>query len=188
MGYPAAAVGVGSSDPLGALCEPVFMKRAWEQEAQNWVKWARTPGHDAYWYYAPKFLEHIIPPPVGLMLEVGCGEGRVSRDLHARGHQVVGVDASHTLLQHAVEADPASTYVLADGEALPFRAETFDLVVAYNSLMDVDDMPRTVGEATRVLTPPGTFCVCITHPINDAGRFESQQEEARFTIHDSYVR
>jgi hypothetical protein len=24
----------------------------WEQEAENWVRWTRTPGHDAYWYYS----------------------------------------------------------------------------------------------------------------------------------------
>jgi len=30
---------------------------------------------------------------------------------------------------------------------------SFDLVVAYNSLMDVEDMPTTVREAARVLEP-----------------------------------
>ena len=27
------------------------MADGWEQEAENWVRWARTPGHDAYWHY-----------------------------------------------------------------------------------------------------------------------------------------
>src|ERR1700682_863301 len=29
----------------------------WEAEAENWVRWARTPGFDAYWYYSPSFLD-----------------------------------------------------------------------------------------------------------------------------------
>ena len=35
--------------------------------------------------------------------------------------------------------------------ALPFDDRSFDLVVAYNSLMDFDDMPGAVSEAGRVL-------------------------------------
>jgi ubiquinone/menaquinone biosynthesis C-methylase UbiE len=38
-----------------------------------------------------------------------------------------------------------------------------DLVVAYNSLMDVDDMPTTVREAARILRPGGRLRVCVTH-------------------------
>jgi SAM-dependent methyltransferase len=162
------------------------MSHAWEEEAENWIRWARTPGHDAYWYYAPQFFHDVVPPPSGLTLEVGCGEGRVSRDLRDRGHDVIAIDAAPTLVQHAVGADPASRYLIADAEALPFPPSVFDLVVAYNSLMDVDDMPRVVAEAARVLRSRGRFCICVTHPVNDAGRFESKDADARFTIEGSY--
>jgi ubiquinone/menaquinone biosynthesis C-methylase UbiE len=81
-----------------------------------------------------------VPEPGTATLEVGCGEGRASRDLVARGHRVTGLDASPTLLRAADEADPASAYVVGAAEALPFPDATFDLVVAYNSLMDVADM------------------------------------------------
>jgi SAM-dependent methyltransferase len=162
------------------------MSRAWESEAENWIKWARTPGHDAYWYYAPQFFEDIVPPGTWLTLEVGCGEGRVSRDLRSRGHDVVAIDASSTLVRYATDADPDSSYLIADAEALPFRPSTFDVVVAYNSLMDVENMPKAVGEAARVLSPQGRLCICVTHPINDAGLFESEDADARFCIEGSY--
>lgn len=162
------------------------MSRAWEEEAHNWIRWARTPGHDAYWYYARRFFEDVAPPAVGLTLEIGCGEGRVARDLRTRGHEVIAIDSSLTLVNHAVGADPESTYLVADAETLPFRPSMFDLVVAYNSLMDVDNMPRVVAEAARVLRSRGRFCICVTHPINDAGRFESEDPDAPFTIEGSY--
>ena len=62
---------------------------------------------------------------------------------------MVAVDASPTLVGHAADADPDGDYLAADAAALPFRDGSFDAVVAYNSLMDVDDMPATVAETVR---------------------------------------
>ena len=158
----------------------------WEREAVNWAAWARTPGHDAYWYYSPSFFAEIVPEPGHRTVEIGCGEGRVTRDLKARGHQVAAIDASPTLVRLAEEADPAGEYRVADAAALPFPDASFDLAVAYNSLMDVQDMPGAVREAGRVLEPGGRFCICVTHPLLDAGRWTSQDEDAHFVIEDSY--
>lgn len=110
---------------------------SWESEARNWIAWARRPGHDAYWYYRDAFFDEIVPPAGRATLDLGCGEGRVARDLSERGHRVTAVDSAPTLLAAAAKADPAGTYVLTDAAALPFKDAEFDLVVAYNSLMDI---------------------------------------------------
>jgi SAM-dependent methyltransferase len=154
-----------------------------EERAQGWLGWARTPGHDAYWTYRDAFFA-LVPEPGAATLEVGCGEGRVARDLVARGHAVTGLDASPTLLHAAAEADPATRYVEGSAEALPFEDGAFDLVVAYNSLMDVADMPAAVSEAARVLAPGGRLCACVTHPLPDAG---SWRDEETFAITESYL-
>jgi SAM-dependent methyltransferase len=159
----------------------------WEAEAGNWIRWARAPGHDSYWYYRDGFFDRIVPSPGVLTLEIGCGEGRVSRDLRDRGHRVVAIDASPTLLRHAWEADPRGRYVMGDGMRLPFPDATFDLAVAYNSLMDMDDMPAAVAEAARVLTPGGRLAVSVTHPVNDAGTFSGRDPTAPFVIAGSYL-
>ena len=140
----------------------------WEEEAQNWIRWARTPEHDVYWHFAPVFFEQIVPAPHGETLEVGCGEGRVARALAELGHAVIGVDSAPTLLAAAREVDPGRTYVLADSTQLPFDGERFSVVVAYNVLMDVEDLDDTVAEAARVLQPGGSLCICVVHPVNDA--------------------
>jgi SAM-dependent methyltransferase len=76
---------------------------------------------------------------------------------------------------------------LSDAAALPFLAQSFDLVVFYNSLMDVDDMEGSVREAARVLRAGGALCACVTHPVSDAGRFESNEADAPFVIEGSYL-
>src|SRR5438105_4434264 len=75
----------------------------WETEAANWLAWARTPGHDAYWDYAPAFFRDIVPDPSGRTLEIACGEGRASRDLSAHGHDVYSIDGAPTLIRAAAE-------------------------------------------------------------------------------------
>lgn len=123
----------------------------WEREALNWIAWARMPGLDVYWRFREKFYELLPAAPGRSTLEVRCGEGRVARDLAERGHDVTGVDASPTLLRAAQEAGGAGEYVRADAAALPFADASFDLVVADNSLMDIEDMPGAVRESWRVL-------------------------------------
>jgi SAM-dependent methyltransferase len=127
-----------------------------EERAQGWLAWARTSGHDAYWTYRDAFFD-LVPAPGAATLEVGCGEGRVARDLVARGHRVTGLDASPTLLRAAAEAYPASDYVVGPAEALPFEDGAFDLVVAYNSLMDVADMPAG-ARGERACSRPAGGC------------------------------
>ncbi|HZC28983.1 MAG TPA: class I SAM-dependent methyltransferase [Gaiellaceae bacterium] len=158
----------------------------WERHAEQWAAWARRPDFDGYWRDSrPPFFE-LVPPARGRALELGCGEGRVTRDLAARGHEVVGVDVGPTCLGLAQEADQAGEYVLSDAARLPFGDATFDLVVAFNSLMDIDDMPGAISEAARVLTEDGRFCICITHPMRDAGRFDARGRDAPLVIRGTY--
>ncbi len=158
----------------------------WEQQANNWAEWARLPDFDSYWSYAPTFFD-LVPAPGSGTLEIGCGEGRVSRDLAARGHRVVGVDASPTLIRMAREADDTSWYIRCDAAALPFGGEAFDLAIFYNCLMDFDDMEGSIREASRVLKRGGRLCASITHPMQDAGQFASKSADAPFVIEGSYL-
>ena len=156
----------------------------WEAEAENWLLWARTPGHDAYWLFRDAFFDEVVRSAGRRTLELGCGEGRVARDLAERGHRVVGLEPSATLARYAATADPGGAYVRGTAEALPFDDCSFDLVVAYNSLMDVEDMNAAVREVARVLQPGGRLCACVTHPLSDAGKFDDQDV---FRIEGSYL-
>lgn len=57
------------------------LQDAWDAHADEWVRWARAPGHDSYWrFHRQRFLA-LLPPPGRLTLDLGAGEGRLARDL-----------------------------------------------------------------------------------------------------------
>jgi SAM-dependent methyltransferase len=164
----------------------VALSDFWEEQAERWVRWAREPGHDTYWrFHRDRFVE-LLPPPGRLTVDVGCGEGRLARDLKALGHTVLAVDRSPTMVRHAREADPELNVREADAATLPVADGQADLVLAFMSLMNTDDLDAAVREAARVLEPGGRYCLAITHPINTAGGFESEEADARFVIERSY--
>lgn len=167
--------------------ERLDLRAEWQRNATAWVAWARTPGHDSYWrFHREQFLE-LLPRPGGRTLDLGCGEGRLSRDLRGRGHTVVGVDVSPALIAAAAAADDELGLVVADAAMLPLDDASFDLVVAFMSLQDVDRLDATVGESARVLQHGGRLCLAIVHPMNSAGRFSSREPDSPFVIDGSYL-
>lgn len=171
---------------LSAYVGTMGHRGEWEPEAENWLRWARTTDHDAYWFYRTAFFDLVVRPPGRRTLEIGCGEGRVARDLTARGHRVAACDTSQTLLRYARRDDATGSYVLADGAALPFGDRSFDLAVAYNSLQVVGDMEGTVRETSRILDHGGALCVCVSHPLADLGSFNGDESDAPFVTRQSY--
>ena len=160
---------------------------SWEQEAQSWIQWARTPGHDSYWrFHRDQFLE-LVPAPGKLTVDVGCGEGRFPRDLKRLGHTVIGVDASSTLIDAACKADPEGDYRCANATELPLENQSSDLVTAFMSLQDIDDLPKAISEIGRILTSQGTACIALVHPLNSAGKFTDQSANSAFVIANTYL-
>jgi SAM-dependent methyltransferase len=151
--------------------------QGWESIADGWIAHVRAQADHWYPRNAERFLE-LLPPPGRATLDVGCGEGRLGRELLALGHRVTGVEPSPTLAAHARESYEV---VEAGAAALPFEDESFDLVVAFMSLQDIDDIEGAVAEAARVLEPGHAFCAAIVHPILSAGDGDP------FTITGSYL-
>jgi SAM-dependent methyltransferase len=149
------------------------MREAWEAQAPAWIEWARSPDlARAFWrFHLPRFLE-VVPPPGRLTIEIGCGEGRLGRELARVGHRVVGLDPSPALVEAAVSHPAGFPAVVGDAAALPFQSEVADLLVSMMSLQNVERMEESVAEAARVLERGGSFCIATPHPFkvaSDAG-------------------
>ena len=87
----------------------------------------------------------------------------------------------------AREAAPEMELHIADAAELPFADTSFELVVAFMSFQDVDDLSGALREAARVLVPGGRLCLAIVHPLNSAGSFESRTADSPFVIEGSYL-
>jgi SAM-dependent methyltransferase len=77
--------------------------------------------------------------------------------------------------------------VVSDAARLPFAGGSFDLVVAFMCLHDMDRMPDAIREAGRVLAAGGRLALAVVHPLNSAGDFTSREPDAPFVITGSYL-
>lgn len=92
------------------------------------------------------------------ILDVGCGKGRYLRLIEATYPDVecFGLDPCGRALQHA----PKDTLpVRGSMEMLPYRAESFDLVFAVESVEHSSNLAAAVREILRVTRPGGTVIV-----------------------------
>ena len=103
------------------------------------------------------------------VLELACGQGRVSREVARRGAVVTGVDISKALLAKARAAEAEDrlgiAYTEADASAPgALGDESFDGVVCHFGLSDIDDLEGTLANVSAVLRPGGWFVLSIVHP------------------------
>lgn len=107
----------------------------------------------------------------GLVLDVGCGPAHLARSLVARGVSYVGVDRNAAMVCRAsrrVASSPgAGAIVRADATALPFRSESFDLVVSTGllGLLELSSRRAALREMTRVARGE----IRLLEPVRRAG-------------------
>lgn len=163
---------------------------AWDAHAHEWITWARLPGVDTYEQFHRDDFLSLIPGPGRLAMDVGCGEGRVSRDLQTLGHRVMAVDLS-LAMSRAAATHPAApvSVVVADATRLPLTTGAADCAVAFMSLHDIDQMSAAIQEIARILSVGGRLVMAIVHPINSAGSFTADKADSGrpFIIDGSYL-
>jgi len=137
----------------------------WETHAKWWID-GFTDGAD------PEYVEQILPLAAhhllgaGDVLDVGCGDGQVSR-LAVRGGatRVVGVDPTWNQLVTAEARGGGASYGRAGAASLPFRSDSFDAVVACLVFEHIRDVDAAIAEVGRVLRPGGRFLFFLNHPL-----------------------
>ena len=141
---------------------------------KNEAQWER---HAAWWQrnYSqgadPEYEDHILPlvahhaAGARRVLDIGCGEGQVARQLAASGARVVGLDPTVAQITAASGRAGGPRYLRARAEALPCGDATFDTVVLCAALEHVEDFEGALQEVARVLEPGGRFVLVLAHPF-----------------------
>jgi SAM-dependent methyltransferase len=81
-----------------------------------------------------RLLDALVPPH-SRILDAGCGTGRLSGELHRRGHDVVGVDVDPALVDAAVADHPGPRYVVADLATLRLDGPPFDAALLAGNVL-----------------------------------------------------
>jgi tellurite methyltransferase len=132
-----------------------------------WDQVWRTSEGRADWSLAHPWLVDAVPElqRIGVRdaLDLGCGVGRHAFFLAEQGFQAHGADRSDAAVTHArAEADRRGLSIafdVCDFTALPYPADSFDLVLAFNVIYhtDEDGLGRALDEVRRVLRPGGVY-------------------------------
>jgi len=105
--------------------------------------------------------------PDSLILDVGCGPGRVLGFLARQGIRCIGLDRSRVSMKLAVERY-GRPGVVGDNLLLPFATEIADVVISDGVIHHTEDPQRAFAENCRVLKPGGRMYLGVYKP---SGRY-----------------
>jgi 2-polyprenyl-3-methyl-5-hydroxy-6-metoxy-1,4-benzoquinol methylase len=93
----------------------------------------------------------------GRVLDLGCGWGRMSRELVGMGCEIHGLDVAEWAIEKARETVPSGTFGLFDGKTIPYTDGHFNGVLTWTVLQHVPehDLGFLSQEIVRVLAPGG---------------------------------
>jgi ubiquinone/menaquinone biosynthesis C-methylase UbiE len=122
-------------------------------------------------------LEKRAGPLAGkLVLDWGAGTGIASRQLAERGATVVSLDIGEQMLRRALARSPESACVLADGNRMPIRSASADLV-AFAQSWHWFDYRVAAAEVARVLKPGGLWAAWWNRAMADGERWFEQYRQ-----------
>jgi 2-polyprenyl-3-methyl-5-hydroxy-6-metoxy-1,4-benzoquinol methylase len=113
-------------------------------------------------------LSAIGPVEDHVVLDGGCGEGYMSRELANRGAIVTGLDISSSLIAAAREERDRLglriNHYVASLDSIPEDDGTFDTVVCNHVINDTEDPSAVLKEISRVTKSGGRLILLMLHP------------------------
>ena len=134
------------------------------QEHYDEVASLYDQGDVTYPHVRAQLLRHLSEKN-GVMLDVGCGTGKILLELGRNSRNAVGVDISPVMLRRAlrrIKRHPNLHLVRCDGECLPFKRALFDNIVCTEVIEHLETPKHLLNEMARVLKPHGR--VFLTTP------------------------
>lgn len=128
--------------------------------------------------FPPHVLEHYLRrrvsyirqmAPAATALDVGAGTGLLAERLSDAGIDVVALDPFPGMLAQLNQRRPDIETVVAQGEAIPFPDDTFDLtysVAVMHHIADPALVRQTLAEMVRVTRPGGRVLIWDHNPLN----------------------
>lgn len=117
-----------------------------------------------YWHNKRfKQVLGIMKPLYGLLLDIGCDGGTFTEKIKKSNpnFSIVAVDVSKKFIGYAVGKCSDISFVVSDGQCLPFREASFDVLTCLEVLEHVIDPMTVLKEAHRCLKNRGHFIILV---------------------------
>ncbi|MCY4623279.1 MAG: class I SAM-dependent methyltransferase [bacterium] len=138
----------------------------WDELAAWWLVEVDDPAYREE--VVPFFLEVFRPRSGQVLLDLGCGDGRIGERVAAQGVRVVGVDINVELARVASGRHPVFLKRLPDLACV--RDAAVDGAYAVLALEHIDDSACLFAETARVTRAGGSLTIVINHPVYTAPR------------------
>ncbi len=121
------------------------------------------------------------------ILDVCCGTGNICGELHALGHNVMGLDGSSKMIEHAKENAPQVEFLVADARTFTMDKQ-FDLITclfdSVNHIHSEKDLANVFKNCNKYLKSGGylLFDVNSLKAAEDAVDFEFAEAESDHAI------
>lgn len=130
-------------------------------------------------------LEQTVTAPVGDLLDIGCGRGRILKLLASRANRAIGVDIDSDAREIAraellLAGLPNCSLRQGDMYRLPFADAEFDTIVLDEILASAEFPVRVLLEAKRLLKPKGRLFALLN--IAQLPAAEIQQQLAQWSV------
>ncbi|WP_149276469.1 class I SAM-dependent methyltransferase [Pareuzebyella sediminis] len=144
------------------------IKKSWNTNAEEWIRVIEGEQIGSRRFTNQAILRVIGQLPAKRLLDVGCGEGWLTRSLTALGKTAVGMDATETLLAHARNQGSEQYYqvtyeALMEGQRL--NEAPFDAAVFNYSIYQKEGLPLLLQQVRNHLTENGQLIIQTVHPF-----------------------
>lgn len=99
------------------------------------------------------------------LLDLACGDGQDIPEYIRRGAKCVGVDSAEKFIEVAKQNYPETEFHVGDMTNIPFKDESFDIVLSKYAIGTAEDPNLVFNEVNRVLKKGGVFAYLTTHPM-----------------------
>jgi len=144
---------------------------SWKNNVEPWVSAIQNEEIESRLLVTNQaILSTIIERAPKTVLDVGCGEGWLARELVKQGIDVLGVDAVPEFIEYAGKEGVGRFKTLSyEDLSADVLLEKFDIVVCNFSLLGKDSVYHVFGQVSSILEKNGVFIVQTIHPIAGCG-------------------
>ena len=108
-----------------------------------------------------KFLESLNINWKGKkVLEIGCGNGSMTKYLYDLGADITAIDLSETFINTAKSRfgnKIAELFHVMSGDDIKFENNSFDIAVSFDLIEHIPEVPKHINEVARVLKTGGQY-------------------------------